>query len=90
MYPSIIAHIFSGSFLIYSFFILLFYSKDLQDITTYQILVLMLLFSLAVGIHSISHAVLEKQYSFIPFLSGMFGSGYSNCRNKYRHRIYSF
>ncbi len=70
MYPSIIAHAFSGSFLIYSFTIVLFYFKDLQSITTFETLVLMLLFSLAVGIHSISHAVLEKQYSYIPFLSG--------------------
>jgi uncharacterized membrane protein HdeD (DUF308 family) len=60
--PSIIAHAFSGMLLVAAGALVFFrYS--------YKTILLVLMFSLAAGVHAISHAFLEKEYNFIPFKS---------------------
>lgn len=63
-YPSIIAHVFSGLLLFISIGISLLYFSKLQSLDIYRILILILLLSIALGIHGISHVLLEKEYNY--------------------------
>ena len=63
-YPSILASALSGMLVAASVVVALLYTPKLD---TYRTLVLMLLFAIAIGVHGISHAVLEKQYGYVPF-----------------------
>ena len=66
IFPSILAHMMSGITL----FVLLAYAvsnaKQIQRLDTFSILSLLLLSSMALGIHGISHGLLEKQYAYNP------------------------
>lgn len=65
--PSILAHFMNGGLLLVAIAIgIVSYSK-LIILSPYHVLILILLFSLASGVHGISHALLEKQYDFVPF-----------------------
>ena len=64
MYPSILAHMLNGLFLLLSFIFVIIYFSKLQNLDAYRILVLILLFSLVVGVHGISHLGLEREYGF--------------------------
>ena len=66
MFPSIISHILSGILLFVSLLSIVFYFKKFQTFDPYQMLVLLLLFSGALGIHGISHLGLEKAYNYNP------------------------
>ena len=66
-YPSIIAHAISGLVVVGSVLFTVLYTSRLKGLDTYRILVLALLFSIAVGLHGLSHAVLEKEYGYVPF-----------------------
>ncbi len=66
-YPSVIAHALSGMVVVGSVLFAVLYASRLKGLNTYQILVLALLFSVAVGLHGLSHAVLEKEYNYVPF-----------------------
>lgn len=66
IYPSIMAHMLNGIiFFIAIIFVIVFFPK-LQTLDAYRIIVLVLLFSIVIGIHGISHVLLEKEYQFIP------------------------
>jgi hypothetical protein len=60
--PSVYAHILNG-LLLFAGVVYLFISRSRDS---YQILVLILLFSMAVGIHGISHMGLEYVYGYNP------------------------
>lgn len=60
--PSAYAHILNG-LLLFAGVVYLFISRSRNS---YQILVLILLFSMAVGIHGISHMGLEYLYGYNP------------------------
>ena len=60
--PSVYAHILNG-LLLFAGVVYLFVSRSRDS---YQILVLILLFSMAVGIHGISHMGLEYLYGYNP------------------------
>ncbi len=60
--PSVYAHILNG-LLLFAGVVYLFISRSRDS---YQILVLILLFSMAVGIHGISHMGLEYLYGYNP------------------------
>ena len=47
--------------------IVLLYFTKIQALDIYRIVILLLLFSIVVGIHGLSHALLENQYGFVPF-----------------------
>jgi hypothetical protein len=60
--PSVYAHILNG-LLLFAGVVYLFISRSRNS---YHILVLILLFSMAVGIHGISHMGLEYLYGYNP------------------------
>lgn len=61
------AHMLNGlSLLVALVFVIVSYSK-LRTLDPYHILVLILLGSVAIGVHGLSHAALERQYRYIPF-----------------------
>ena len=62
--PSILAHMLNAFFLLVSLFFVMIYFSKLQGLDAYRILVLILLFSLVVGVHGISHLGLEREYGF--------------------------
>ena len=64
MYPSILAHVLNGLFLLLSFLFVIIYFSKLQGLDAYRIVVLTLLFSLVVGVHGISHLGLEREYGY--------------------------
>ena len=67
MYPSIITHTLNGLFLMLSFLFLLVYFSKLQNLDAYRMLVLILLFSIVLGVHGISHLGLEHEYGYSPY-----------------------
>lgn len=67
MYPSIITHTLNGFFLILSFLFVLIYFSKLQNLDAYRMLVIILLFSLVLGVHAISHLGLEREYGYSPY-----------------------
>lgn len=67
MYPSIITHTLNGFFLILSFLFVIINFSKLQNLDTYRMLVLILLFSLVLGVHGISHLGLEREYRYSPY-----------------------
>jgi hypothetical protein len=63
--PSLYAHVLNGLFLLFSFILLLQYSNNKRE-NYYKILIIYLLFSIAIGIHGISHFGLEVIYNYNP------------------------
>jgi hypothetical protein len=66
-YPSILAHIMNGLILLFTIVYGIRVFPKLQSLEPYKILALLLLFAIAIGIHSISHLGLEKEYKYVPF-----------------------
>lgn len=66
-YPSIMAHMINGLFLLAAVIVALLSYSKLRTLDSYHILVLILLGSVAIGVHGLSHAALERQYRYIPF-----------------------
>jgi uncharacterized membrane protein YwzB len=66
MVPSVLAHILNGLlFLVFAMYIFT-HRQVLKRMSSYQLMVLFMLVTIAVSIHGISHAILEKQYNFNP------------------------
>ena len=67
LYPSFMAHVVSGMLVVVSIvFVSLHWSK-LRTLDAYHTLILLFFFSTVVGIHGISHLLLEKEYNYMPF-----------------------
>ena len=66
-YPSVLAHMANGIFLGIAVLLTIIYFTKLKKVGVYNILVLVLLFSIVLGVHGISHLLLEKEYGFVPF-----------------------
>jgi len=63
--PSIYSHTISGGFLLMgAIYLVMYFSKITKD--PYHVLVLILLFSIAVGVHGLSHVALETAYDYTP------------------------
>ena len=60
--PSILSHMLNGLFMLLSFLFVIIYFSKLQGLDAYRMLVLILLFSLVLGVHGISHLGLEREY----------------------------
>ena len=56
----------SGAFLLIALFCLVTCYSKLRKLGLYEGLVLTLLFSIAIGLHGVSHLGLEKQYGYNP------------------------
>ena len=65
--PSLYAHVVSGIFLFFAF-VLLFQYGNYKTRDYYNPLILYLLFSIAIGIHGISHFCLEFLYNYNPIV----------------------
>lgn len=66
-YPSVIAHAMSGLIVASSVLYSLLNASAIARLDTYRLLVLVLLFAIAIGLHGLSHAILEKEYGYVPF-----------------------
>jgi hypothetical protein len=66
-YPSIMAHMMNGLFLLSALIVAILSYSKLRTLDSYHVLVLILLGSVAIGVHGLSHAILEKHYKFVPF-----------------------
>ena len=66
IHPSILAHIVSGAFMLIALLCLISCYSTIRKLDVYRTLVLTLLFSIAIGLHGVSHLGLEKQYSYNP------------------------
>jgi hypothetical protein len=64
--PSLYAHIINGLLLLVAFIILLQNYNVFKSMDKYRVITLVLLFSIAVGVHGISHLGLEKTYGYNP------------------------
>ncbi len=65
--PSFYAHIFSGIFLLIASVIFVMNYNKFVRLPLYSLLMLVLLASVTMGVHSISHNMLETTYGFNPF-----------------------
>lgn len=67
--PSVYAHIFNGLFLFIAFYLFFVYFYVIKKIDPHKIIFLILLFSIAIGIHGLSHLGLESIYGYNPIHS---------------------
>ena len=65
-YPSIMAHILNGLLIFASFLFVIIYFPKIYTLDTFKKLILLLLFTIALGLHGISHLLLEKGYHYNP------------------------
>jgi len=64
--PSFYAHIINGLLLLFAFVILYKNYDKISNLEPYKILVMILFFSVGIGIHGLSHLGLEKNYNYNP------------------------
>ncbi len=64
--PSIYAHMMSGSVLMIGVLYFVLNMTKILSRDPYQIVLLLLLFSLALGVHGLSHVGLESAYNYNP------------------------
>ena len=64
MCPSFLAHMLSGVLMAIALYIVVTSFGSLRRLDTYRMLVLVLLFSIVIGIHGISHLGLRKTYGY--------------------------
>lgn len=67
--PSIYAHVLNGILLFSSIVLVIIHFSKISSASSYQIIVLLLLFSIASGIHGLSHLGLENIYGYNPLRS---------------------
>jgi hypothetical protein len=61
------AHIIGGSLVLVSLIMVLLNNNRMLALDIYRVLVLLLLFSLALSVHGLSHLGLEKAYGYSPY-----------------------
>lgn len=66
--PSFLAHVINGFLILFSCFFVYAHFDSIQSLDQYKKLVLLLLFAVVIGIHSLSHLGLETVYNFNPLL----------------------
>ena len=66
LYPSIMAHMMNGALLFVCVLFVIAYYPKILSLDAYRQLILLLLFTLALGLHGISHLLLEKGYHYNP------------------------
>ena len=64
--PSFYAHVINGILLLVAFSLLLQNYRSINHIDKYKLIILVLLFSIAIGVHGLSHLGLEKTYGYNP------------------------
>ena len=66
MQPSIISHIISGAFLFAAGLLVVMYYSRISSVSPYRMLLMLLVISVAIGVHGISHLGLETAYGYNP------------------------
>ena len=64
--PSFFAHVFNGLFLLLAILLLYNNYSKIKQLDFYKKIVLVLLFSIGIGIHGLSHIGLESNYNYNP------------------------
>ena len=64
--PSFYAHVLNGLFLLFAIILVIMNMTELKRLKPSKMIVIVLLFSLVFGIHSLTHLGLEKVYGFNP------------------------
>ena len=64
--PSFYAHVINGILLLVAFILLLQNYRSFSHMDKYRLILLVLLFSIATGVHGLSHLGLEKTYGYNP------------------------
>lgn len=64
--PSFYSHVINGLILLIALVLLIKNYSNISKSEPYKVIILTLLFSLAIGIHGLSHLGLEKIYSYNP------------------------
>jgi hypothetical protein len=67
MYPSILSHTAGGGLMVLSVLFAIYNFSKLRSLDTFKILLLLLMFSLVVSVHGLSHLGLESEYQYTPF-----------------------
>jgi hypothetical protein len=65
--PSFYAHILNGIFIFGAVILIYLYWAKLIHLNVYQIIMIFLILSIAVGVHGLSHLGLEAVYGYNPF-----------------------
>ena len=65
--PSFFAHIISGVMLLVAAIILYKNYYVIKNIDKYRLIMIILIFSIAIGIHGLSHLGMETVYGYYPF-----------------------
>lgn len=65
--PSFFAHAFNGLFMLLAIVFLYINFSTFKNLDAYKKLLLLLLFSIAMGVHGLSHVGLEYMYNYNPF-----------------------
>ena len=66
--PTFYAHIMNGILLLIALILVYMNYSSLKKMTPYNKILLFLVFSLCIGVHGISHMVLDKYYNYNPLL----------------------
>lgn len=64
--PSVYAHVLNGLLLLFICILLYKYYPKIVSLEPYKIIIILLLLSMSVGIHSLSHLGLEYSYGYNP------------------------
>ena len=64
--PSFYGHIINGLLIFIATIVVYFNWKSIRKMDSYKITLLILVFSIAIGVHGLSHLGLESRYSFNP------------------------
>lgn len=64
--PSLYAHVINGILLLVAFILLYKNYSYIKSMDKYKLILLVLLFSIATGVHGLSHLGLEKTYGYNP------------------------
>jgi len=63
--PSIIAHVLNGILTFSAIVFGLYHLNALKKLDIFKVMIIILLFAIAVGVHSMSHLGLEKEYKYL-------------------------
>ena len=64
--PSVYAHIINGLVLLLAFILLYKNYANIRNLSPYKLIIIVLMFSICIGIHGLSHLGLEENYGYNP------------------------
>ena len=64
--PSVMAHVIGGVLMFFSFVYMLASFYKINALDMYRFLILIILFSIGIMLHGVSHLLLEREYKYNP------------------------